>query len=92
MEDLRYSQESIAVPYRPIFEQLLSTFPGYEVWQRHENFRRCLSAGVVNRSLGVAVTVEIVRGGRTRTQLLTAEELTRITKHLASDQEKDLSI
>ena len=92
MEDFPYSPQSVAEPYRAIFEQLASCFPAYEVWQRHEDFHRWLSAGVVNRSTGVAVTVTLVRGGHARTQLITAEELARIRTHLESERAEDLAL
>lgn len=92
MEDLPYDPQSILAAQRPIFEQLASSFPEYEVWQRHEDFHRWLSAGVVNRATRAAATVIVVRGGHARTQLLTVDELIQLRKHLASEQDKDLSI
>ena len=92
MEDIPYSSQNIAAQHRPVFEQLVSFFPEFEVWQRHEDFHRWLSAGIVNRAVGAAVTVKIVRNSHTRSQLLTAEELARIKQHLTSEQNNDLSL
>ena len=92
MEDSPYNPQSVPERYRAVFEQLASSFPEYEVWQRHEDFHRWLSAGVVNRSTGVAVKVTLVRGDHARTQLLTAEELVRIRAHLESERVDDLTL
>lgn len=92
MEDVPYSPQNIAALDRPIFEQLASSYPEYEVWQRHENFHRRLSAGVVNRATGVAITIAVVRGSQMRTQLLSASELAQVGKHLESLQDNDLAL
>ena len=87
MEDVRYKSKNVAEAHRAIFDQMELEFPEYEIWERHENFDRKLSAGIVNRMTGVAVTVAVILGDRPRTQPLTDAELARIRAHLASKTE-----
>ncbi len=93
VQERRYEPQGIPEDYRPVFEQLVSSFPDCEVWQRRENFGRWLMAAVVDRSTGIAVTVELVRDGRKRNSLLTVEELQRArAKFLSNVDEEDLSL
>ena len=70
----------------------MTLFPEYEVWQRCENFERWLSAAVVIRLTGADVTINLVRDGEERTELLAAPEVQRAREHLASAYNEDLSI
>lgn len=92
MTEQPYTSGSISEPYRALFEQLVAAFPQFEIWERHENYRRWLSVGVVNRQKGSSVTVPIVRKGISRTELFRAEELDRIRSHLASSSPTDLTL
>lgn len=92
MFDRPYDKASVPSRQRAIFEQLVSAFPEFEVWQRHQDYGRWLSAGVVNRSVGIAVTVPLIRGGRSRDDLLSSDELQAIREHLTGASEQDLEL
>lgn len=90
MRDSLYTKGAVGFPYQKTFEQLIAAFPEYEVWERHENFDRWLSVGIVNRSTGVAAIAGLVGHHRRRTELLPQDDLARIRAHLQSRSEDDL--
>lgn len=92
MTDIAYRQTKVPDLLVPIFESLCVEFPEYETWVRLEDFGRWLSAGVVNRDTGVAVTIPLKRGGRIRAVSLQLEEISKIRQHLAANQPDDLQL
>ena len=89
MEDVRYNSQSNVALHGPFFDRLVSEFPGYEVWQKLENFNRRLSAGIINPGTGVAATIVISSRSVGNLQVPTDEQLTRIKAHLASAKQGD---
>jgi hypothetical protein len=92
MSDIPYTKGSISALYHETFDQLVAAFPEYEVWERHENFDRWLSVGVVNRSTGAAAVASLVGQHRRRPELLSRDDLVQIRDHLQSASKDDLSL
>jgi hypothetical protein len=67
MHEHRYDPSTIKQPYRSLFEQLALAFPDHDLWQRHENFGRWLSAGVVENGSGAMITIRIIHANTRRT-------------------------
>ena len=84
MTEHPYNSETLEQPYRSLFEQLVAEFPEYEVWQRHENFGRWLSAALVNKTSGQSLSVPIVHAGTRRTWPYHRSELEMMREMLLS--------
>jgi hypothetical protein len=93
MEDLKYDGQQVPERFRAFFVQLRTEFPGIEYWVRYENFRRKMSAGLVNRTNLCSVTILLFGGGFERTSPLSSEEIQKAKLHLANgSQAIDLAI
>ena len=93
MVDTLYKPEDVCNELQSFFRQLASEFGGsYEIWKREENFGRFISAAVVDRPTGVAVTIAIQRGSRVRAFPFDASEIKRIRDHFVSRASSDLAL
>ena len=81
-----YDPASIEEPFRSIFNQLETNFPDCEIWQRHENFGRWLSVGLVAKATGQVVTFPIIGANSRRSWLLHASELALIRERLIAQE------
>ena len=84
MHEHLYDPATVEPPYRALFDQLANEFPSHEVWQLHENFGRWLSATLVERATGKALTIPIIRIKTGRTWLFHESEIQTMRANLAS--------
>jgi hypothetical protein len=93
MNEHLYRVENVREVLHPFFEQLDQEFgKKYEIWVQEHNFGRSISAGVVNRNTGNAVTIKIQDNAHVRSYPLQQSEIEKIHDHLASNGSmKDLS-
>ena len=87
-----YSEENVPLVLRPIFKQLTSTYPKYEIWERWKNYGRILSAGVVNRTTGVAATIPLIHRAGTRIRPVSTDEVFKISARLSTAGADDITL
>jgi ABC-type phosphate/phosphonate transport system substrate-binding protein len=91
--DSRYEPKNVPTELRPVFDQLQKELGRqFEIWVRIEDFGRRVTAGILNKSKSIAVTVPIAIGSRHIRTTLTAPDIDRIRSHLTSNATSDLAL
>lgn len=67
MREHPYDPLSVEQPHRSIVEQLATAFPNCAIWERHENYDRWLSVGLIDKASGNSLTVPLIYAGIRRT-------------------------
>ncbi len=88
-----YAPGKVTPELRPLFAFLQAELGAdYEIWVHVDDFKRRISAGVVNPSRKLAVRIPLQQGLITLRTALTSADIAAIRHHLTSNATKDLVI
>jgi hypothetical protein len=96
MVDKRYSPTDMLIDeaaFQSLFNQLYAQFGDrYEIYVRNTDFGRSISAGIVNRQTGIAVTICLKSGGVDVSNPIDPIVVQKVEHHLDSAATQDLPI